>query len=155
MVTTERTRRVRLLCICKIIEKSQPHKSPVSVSRPESFFGEESRSDGAHDTRIWRPHHFSADILLHGPKDRIVQESTTLHDDFFTEALYIFDTDDLGKYIFYDGTAESGHDVRRLFPVSLLRDDAAVHKHGAAAAEHGRILRGERRFRDLLYRDMQ
>ena len=155
MVAAERTRRVGFLGVGEIIQLAKTHESPSPIACPESLFCKESRSDGSHDARIWRADYLSADVLFHGPQYRVVKKCTALHHDLISEALYIFYTNYFCKYIFYDGTAETGHDIRRLLAVSLLCDDTAVHKNRAAAAEHRRILRRKGGFRNLLHRNMQ
>ena len=78
--------------------------------------------------------------MLHGPQDGIVSEGSALDHDIIAKGIQVGDTDDLGENIFDDGPAQACHDVAGLLAVSLLRDNAAVHEDGAAAAKGGRSL---------------
>ena len=114
------------------------------------LFGGIGGADRPHEARIGSAHDFAAYVLLHSPQDSVVAEGSALYHDPVSQGVQTADPDDLGKHVFYNGTAETGQDIIHFLAVFLLGDDPAVHKNGTAAAELRRVLRPEGPFRDLI-----
>ena len=113
MICTERTWEVGFLRIGKIIHGIQTDKGFLCLSRAEALLSEQRHTDGPHNSRVRRPNNLFSDILFHSPQYRIILESAALNHDFITKGIQIGNTDNLGKYIFYDGTTKPGHNIRR------------------------------------------
>ena len=103
------------------------------------FLCDQSNTDGAHDPRIGGTDHFFAQIFFHGSKNGVILKGSPLDHDLVAQGIHIGYADHFRKYIFYDGTAQPGHDVLGLLAVSLFGDDAAVHKYRAPASKGGRM----------------
>lgn len=135
-------------------DKAGTARRPIAL-RLQLPLGQQGRSDAAHFSGIGGPGDLTAQVLLQRPQHSVVFERTALHDHFVSQGSGAGDADDLGKDVFDDGTAKARHNVIGLTAVFLFRDDGAVHKHRAAAAQICRLPGAECRLRDLLRRDPQ
>ena len=155
MVGTERAGNVGLLRKGKVPHGLQSGKGTLFLMGQRPFSGCHSRTDRAHNARIRCTDHLFAGILFQRPQYSVILERTALYNDPVAQRIQILQTDNLGKYIFYNGTAQTGHDIARILAVSLLCDNTAVHKYCTAAAQYGRIFGGKGRLGDLLHRNTQ
>ena len=113
MIGTERTREVGFLRVGKIIHGIQADKGFLCLPCAKTLLREQSHTDSSHDSRVRRPNNFFSYILLHSPQYRIILKSAALNHDFIAKGIQIGNTDNFSKYIFYNGTAKSGHNIRR------------------------------------------
>src|SRR5699024_2095205 len=104
MVSTERTGRIRFLCIGKVIHGVKTDKSLLSLLT-KSLFGDQSSADSTHDPRIRSPYHIFPQILLHSSEHCIILESSSLDYDLISQTVQIGDTDHLCKNILNNGPA--------------------------------------------------
>ena len=154
VVSAEGAGGIRLLGVRKCPHAFQTDEGAL---RPlfHVFLGQKGRPDGSHDSRVRRTGHFPPGVLLHGPEHRVVAEGASLNHDCFPQAVQVGDADYLGKYIFNNRAAKPRHNISRQLAVSLLRDNAAVHKYRAAASQHGRILRVKRLLGNPIHRNAE
>ena len=143
VIDTEGTGGVLLLAVSEILHGVQADEGLSRLLSPLQLFlaillCHKGGPDGPHHPGVGGPHHFTAQILLQGPQNGVVLERAALHYNFISQRVQIGHPDYLGKHIFNDGAAKARHNIRRLLAVSLGGDDAAVHEHGAAAAQQGR-----------------
>ena len=103
------------------------------------FLCRQSHSDSAHESRIRSSRYRFSDIFFQSTEHCIVFKSSALNYNLISQRVHIGKSDHLGKYIFYNGAAETGHNILRQSAVSLFRDNAAVHKHRAPAAKNCRV----------------
>ena len=155
VVRAERARGVRLLGVGKGIHRVESDESPLFRSIRHRLFCEDRGADRTHHARIRGADDGLSGVLLKCAQNGVIPEGSALDHDVIPERVEVRDPDDLCEDILDDRTAEAGHDIFRLFPVSLLGDDAAVHEDGAAAAEDRRIFRGKGGVCDLRHRDLQ
>ena len=101
------------------------------------LLGEQRDADGAHEAGVGRARDGAAEVLDERAQHRVVAERAALHDDAVAEACRIGHAHDLREHVSDDRAAQAGHDVGGRAAVFLLADDAGVHEHRAAAAEHG------------------
>ena len=89
----------------------------------------------AHVARDVGTHRIDLGKLFERTQDGVVQERSALHDDLASHIMGIADLDDLEQRVLDDRDGEARSDIayRRTFLLRLLH--AAVHEHGAAAAE--------------------
>ena len=154
VILTEGTGDICLLGVGECIHSVQADKGRCKAFL-HLFLRDKGRPDGAHQPRIGGPGHISSDILLHGAENRIIFKGSALHHDPLPQGADVGDADHLGKYILYNGTAQSGHDIFRILAVSLFRDDTAVHKYRTAASQRCRRAGGECRPGDSRHGDGQ
>ena len=155
VISAEGAGRVRVLSVGEIIQRIEPRKRFLQRAGIVRFLCEKGCADGAHDAGIRRADHLMAHILLQRPENRVVLKGAALDHDPASQGVQIRNTDDLGKHVFDDGTAETRHNVARQLPVPLFRDDAGIHEDRAAAAEERRVLRREGLGGDGPHRDLQ
>ncbi len=98
---------------------------------------DERDADGAHQPGVGRAGHGAPHVLLEGAQHRVVQEGAALHHDVVAQLVQVGNADHLGEDVLDDASAQARHDVVGGLAVLLLGDDAAVHEHGAAAAQVG------------------
>ena len=154
VVRAERARGVRLLGVGKGIHRVKSDESPLFRSIRHRLFCEDRGADRTHHARIRGADDGLSGVLLKCAQNGVITEGSALDHDVIPERVEVRDPDDLCEDILDDRTAEAGHDIFRLFPVSLLGDDAAVHEDGTAAAEDRRIFRGKGGVCDLRHRDL-
>ena len=154
MVGAEGAGRIGRLGVAKCVQRVQPDESFLR-SGGALFLGQQGHADGAHDAGVRGAHHFPAQILFHCAQYRVVLEGTALHHDLIAQRIQVGHPNDLGEHIFNDGTAQPGHNVVGLLAVALFGHDAAVHKHGAAAAQRRWALRRKGRSGDFFGGNVQ
>ena len=146
---------VLLLAVGEVVQLLQVQEGPVGGVLLIPLPGDEGHADGTHEAGIGGTEDLTSGILLHGPEDGVVFKGAALDHDLVPQGVQVGKADDLGKDVFDDGAAQAGHDVLGAAAVALLGDDAAVHKDGAAAAQHRRVLGGEGGLLDALGGDAQ
>ena len=104
------------------------------------LFGDEGHAHCTHKAWIGGTDDLAACVLFHSPHNGVIFKGTSLDHNALSQRVQVGDTDHLCKYILYDGAAQSRHDVLRQAAVSLLGDDAAVHKDRTAASQLCRVL---------------
>ena len=155
MVAAEGTGHIRFLLIRKAVQIIQINKPVLHRCFLILRLRGQRSAYGSHKSRVRRTGNLLADVLLQRPENRIVFKCSTLYYDLIPKGIHIRQTHNLGKYILNDRAAKSRYNVFRKSSVSLLRNNAAVHKHCTAAAQDCRMPRRERRLRNLLHRNMQ
>ena len=115
----------------------------------------QGRPVGAHVARNVRTDRVHTRQLLERAQHGVVQEGTALHDDLFAHVVRVADFNDLEQRVLDDGDGKASRNVahRGAFLLRLLH--AAVHEHGAAAAQIDRRLCLDGRLRKLSYIQVQ
>ncbi len=101
---------------------------------------DERDADGSHQPGVGGTGNGAAHVLLEGAQHGVVQERAALHHDVVAQLVQVGNADHLGEDVLDDAAAQARHDVVGGLAVLLLGNDAAVHEHGAAAAQVGRCL---------------
>ncbi len=111
--------------------------------------GEQRNADRPHQAGVRRPDDLAAGVFFQRAQHGVVFKGAALYDDAVAQRVEVGQPDDLGKDVLDDGAAEPGHDVLGALAVALFGDDAAVHEHRAAAAQHSGLAGSKGRIGDL------
>ena len=121
----------------------------LRILAAETVAGKKRRAERAHVAGDVGTHGVHARKLLEGTQHGVVEERATLHDDLAAHVVRVADLDDLEQGVLDDRDGQARGDVANggAFLLRLLH--AAVHEHGAAAAQVDGVFRADGGLREL------
>ena len=129
--------------------RRQRHVLGAPTRLLKAVAGQQCRAEGAHVAGDVGTDGVHFGELLEGAQHRIVQEGAALHDDLRAHIVRVANLDDLEQGVLDNGNRQTRGDVAYGGALLLGLFHAAVHEHGAAAAQIHRVLGGDGRGGEL------
>ena len=98
------------------------------------FSGDQRRAESAHDAGNIRADRLTVRNFFKASKNRVIVESTALHDDIFAEFRSVGDFDHLKERVFDDRVGKPRGDIGDGSPLLLRLFYLGIHKHRTAGA---------------------